>query len=121
MLEMLETSAILKRATKRSLIIMDEIGRGTATTDGLHIAQAVVEYIHDNIRMDSIAFYFEFITNIEVARTLFATHYHELIVLEHVLAHVLFFSMAVVLKENKLIFTYKIIPGTVLFSHFLKF
>ena len=56
MVEMLETSAILKRATKKSLIIMDEIGRGTATLDGLNIAQAVIEYIHDDLCMSILYF-----------------------------------------------------------------
>jgi DNA mismatch repair protein MutS len=95
MVEMLETSAILKRATKKSFIIMDEIGRGTATKDGLHIAQAVVEYIHDVID----------------ARTLFATHYHELTRLKDVLNKIKFYNMAVVLHQNRLFFTYKIVEG----------
>src|SRR5438445_9964073 len=62
MVEMTETAVILNTATERSLIVLDEIGRGTATYDGLALAWAVVEHIHQNVR----------------AKTLFATHYHEL-------------------------------------------
>lgn len=69
MMEMLETSRILKRATSKSLVIMDEVGRGTSTYDGLSIAWSVLEYLH----------------NISKCRTLFATHYHELTQLESTL------------------------------------
>ena len=65
MVEMVETANILHHATPRSLVILDEIGRGTSTYDGLAIARAIVEYLHNNKRSG--------------ARTLFATHYHELI------------------------------------------
>jgi DNA mismatch repair protein MutS len=69
MVEMRETSEILRLASRRSLIILDEIGRGTSTFDGLSIAWAVAEYLHDTPGLE--------------ARTLFATHYHELIELAH--------------------------------------
>ena len=62
MIEMIETANILNKATKRSFVIMDEIGRGTSNSDGLAIAQSVLEYMNENIK----------------CRTLFATHYHEL-------------------------------------------
>ena len=64
MVEMVETAAILNHATSRSLIILDEIGRGTSTYDGLAIARAVAEFIHNHPRLG--------------CKTLFATHYHEL-------------------------------------------
>eukprot|EP01126_Amoeba_proteus_P064525 TRINITY_DN9053_c0_g1_i54.p1 TRINITY_DN9053_c0_g1~~TRINITY_DN9053_c0_g1_i54.p1 ORF type:complete len:559 (-),score=100.96 TRINITY_DN9053_c0_g1_i54:462-2138(-) len=84
MVEMLETSGILKNATHRSLIIMDEIGRGTATLDGLSIAWAVIEYLHHTKR----------------SRTLFATHFHELTKLQESLSRMKCYHMAVN-EENK--------------------
>ena len=74
MVEMLETATILNHATTRSLVVLDEIGRGTSTYDGLAIARAVVEYIHNAPRLG--------------CKTLFATHYHELTELERVLPRV---------------------------------
>ncbi|MCG0277813.1 MAG: DNA mismatch repair protein MutS [Thermanaeromonas sp.] len=95
MVEMQEVAHILNRATRRSLIILDEVGRGTSTADGLSIARAVVEYIHDRIG----------------ARTLFATHYHELIELEKRLPGVKNYSVAVREKGKDILFLHTIVPG----------
>jgi len=97
MVEMTETSYILSHATPRSLIILDEVGRGTSTYDGLAIAQAVIEYIHNNPRCG--------------AKTLFATHYHELIEMANVLPRIRNFNVGVVEDGNKIIFLRKVLPG----------
>ncbi len=97
MVEMVETSYILSHATPRSLIILDEVGRGTSTYDGLAIAQAIVEHIHNNPRCGS--------------KTLFATHYHELIELAGVLPRVRNFNMAVRDDNGKITFMRKVLPG----------
>jgi DNA mismatch repair protein MutS len=99
MVEMVETANILNNATPRSLIILDEIGRGTSTYDGLAIARAVVEYIHNYSKLG--------------AKTLFATHYHELIEMAGFLPRVKNFNVAVVEERGKVIFLYKIVPGGV--------
>lgn len=95
MVEMSETAAILNNATKRSLIILDEIGRGTSTFDGLSIAWAVIEYIHLNIS----------------CRTFFATHYHELVELESTLSGFSCYTMDVKEWQDTIIFMHKIIKG----------
>jgi DNA mismatch repair protein MutS len=92
MVEMVETANILNRATKQSFIIFDEIGRGTATYDGMAIAQAVLEFL------DKL-----------MPRTLFATHYHELTALE--MAAVQNLTIEVREHNNDIIFMHKIIPG----------
>jgi DNA mismatch repair protein MutS len=97
MVEMEETANILNNATSRSLVIMDEIGRGTSTYDGLSIAWAVVEYLHD-------------LGNTGV-KTLFATHYHELVDLADIKARVRNFNIAVREWNDKIIFLRKLIPG----------
>ena len=97
MVEMSEVSTILKNATKNSLVILDEIGRGTSTYDGLSIAWAVAEYIADR---ESIG-----------CKTLFATHYHELTSLEEKLDGVKNYQIAVKEKGEDIIFLRKIIPG----------
>lgn len=97
MVEMVETANILSNSTPRSLIILDEIGRGTSTYDGLAIARAVVEYIHNNPRIS--------------AKTLFATHYHELIELEKYLPRVRNYNVAVSEEGGRVVFLYKIVPG----------
>ncbi len=97
MVEMVETANILNHATPRSLIILDEIGRGTSTYDGLAIARAVVEYIHNHPRLG--------------AKTLFATHYHELTELERVLPRVRNYNVAVMEEGEELVFLRKIVPG----------
>ena len=98
MVEMAETANILRRATNRSFIIFDEIGRGTATYDGMAIAQAVLEFLNDL-----------------TPRTLFATHYHELTALSDdnngVLQHVSCLTIDVREYNNEIIFMHKIIPG----------
>ena len=99
MVEMVETANILNNATAKSLIILDEIGRGTSTYDGLSIARAVVEYIHNHPRLGS--------------KTLFATHYHELVELAGLLPHVKNYNVAVAEEGGKVIFLYKIVPGGV--------
>ena len=95
MVEMNEVAQILKYATKNSLIILDEVGRGTSTFDGMSIAHAVMEYIHDRIK----------------AKTLFATHYHQLIALENVLDGVKNYSVAVKEKGKDIMFLRRIVPG----------
>jgi DNA mismatch repair protein MutS len=97
MVEMVETANILHHATPRSLIILDEIGRGTSTYDGLSIARAVVEYLHNNKRCG--------------ARTLFATHYHELVEVAKSLPRVQCMNVAVTEEDGKVVFLHKIIPG----------
>lgn len=97
MVEMTEVATILKNATKRSLILLDEVGRGTSTFDGLSIAWAVAEYIHDSEGLG--------------ARTLFATHYHELIDLARTREGVKNFSIAVKEWGEDIIFLRKIIEG----------
>ncbi|HEU0001403.1 MAG TPA: DNA mismatch repair protein MutS [Ktedonobacteraceae bacterium] len=97
MVEMVETANILHHATPRSLIILDEIGRGTSTYDGLSIARAVVEYLHNNKRCG--------------ARTLFATHYHELVEIAKSLPRVQCMNVAVTEEDGKVVFLHKIIPG----------
>jgi len=97
MVEMVETATILSNATNSSLLILDEIGRGTSTYDGLAIARAVVEYIHDRIG----------------ARTLFATHYHELIDLPEKLPRVRNFNVAVTEDKGDVVFLHRIQPGGV--------
>ena len=97
MVEMMEVATILKEATKNSLVILDEIGRGTSTYDGLSIAWAVAEFIADKNKCG--------------AKTLFATHYHELIGLEEKLEGVKNYSIAVKEKGEDIIFLRKIIRG----------
>lgn len=97
MVEMEETANILNHATHRSLIILDEIGRGTSTYDGLAIARAVVEYIHNSPRLG--------------AKTLFATHYHELTELEKILLRVRNYNVAVAEDGERVVFLHKIVPG----------
>jgi DNA mismatch repair protein MutS len=97
MVEMEETANILNHATHRSLVILDEIGRGTSTYDGLAIARAVVEYIHNSPRLG--------------AKTLFATHYHELTELESLLPRVRNYNVAVAEDGEHVIFLHKIVPG----------
>ena len=95
MVEMNETSNIVNNATERSLVILDEIGRGTSTFDGLSIAWSVAEFLHDKIK----------------ARTLFATHYHELTKLAEDCPGVCNFNVAVREWNEQIIFLRKIIPG----------
>ncbi len=97
MLEMTEVSHILKNATKDSLIILDEIGRGTSTFDGLSIARAVAEYIHNKRKIG--------------AKTLFATHYHELTELEDELEGVKNYRVAVKKRGDDITFLRKIVRG----------
>ncbi len=99
MIEMVETANILNNATPRSLLILDEIGRGTSTYDGLSIARAVAEYIHNHPRLG--------------AKTLFATHYHEMVQLADYLPRVRNFNVAVKEERGEVIFLRKIIPGGV--------
>ncbi|MGA7678187.1 MAG: DNA mismatch repair protein MutS [Dehalococcoidia bacterium] len=97
MVEMVEAANILNNATPKSLIILDEIGRGTSTYDGLSIAWAVAEFIHNHPRLR--------------AKTLFATHYHELVELAGFLPRVKNFNVAVTEEEGKVIFLRKVVPG----------
>jgi len=99
MVEMVETANILNNATPSSLIILDEIGRGTSTYDGLSIARAVAEYIHSYPKLG--------------AKTLFATHYHELVELASFLPRVKNFNIAVSEEGGEVTFLYKIVPGGV--------
>lgn len=95
MVEMVETAAILNQATARSLVILDEIGRGTATFDGLSIAWATVEYLHD----------------VTKARALFATHYHELTALSKLLADVANVTMDITDWQDEIVFLHKVKSG----------
>jgi DNA mismatch repair protein MutS len=95
MVEMVETARILNTATTRSLVILDEIGRGTSTYDGVSLAWAVVEYLHDHIG----------------CRTLFATHYHELADLAKTLSSVRNLNVAVREWEDQVVFLHKIVDG----------
>jgi DNA mismatch repair protein MutS len=97
MVEMTETAALLIQSTKRSLIILDEVGRGTSTYDGMAIARAVVEYIHNEPRLG--------------CRTLFATHYHELTELEQTLPGVKNYHMAAVEQEQSVVFLHELRRG----------
>lgn len=97
MVEMIETANILNHATAKSLLILDEIGRGTSTYDGLSIAWAVIEYIHNHPNLR--------------ARTLFATHYHELTQLSDLLPGIRNYNVAVSESDNNVVFLHKIIPG----------
>jgi DNA mismatch repair protein MutS len=97
MVEMVEAAYILNHATRRSLIILDEIGRGTSTYDGISIAWAMVEYIHNHPRLG--------------AKTLFATHYHELTDLERILPRVANYNVAVAEEGDGIVFLHHIVPG----------
>jgi DNA mismatch repair protein MutS len=96
MVEMTETARILNTATSRSLVILDEIGRGTSTYDGVSLAWAIVEFLHDQIG----------------CRSLFATHYHELTALESDLGGVSNYNVSVREWEEKIVFLHKIVPGS---------
>lgn len=95
MVECSETANLVRNATERSLIILDELGRGTSTFDGMAIAQAVIEYIHNRVK----------------ARTLFSTHYHELTQLEESLPSLKTYQMAVEDQGGRIYFLHKVIPG----------
>ncbi len=97
MVEMVETANILNHATPQSLLILDEVGRGTSTYDGMAIAWAVIEYLHNHPERR--------------ARTLFATHYHELIEMEEHLPHVRNFNLAVAEEGHDVVFLHRIAPG----------
>ncbi len=97
MVEMAETAAILRQATARSLLVLDEIGRGTSTYDGLSIAQALVEHIHDSPQLN--------------CRTLFATHYHELTALADRLPRVVNARVEVLEEGESVTFLHRIHPG----------
>ncbi|HET9990539.1 MAG TPA: DNA mismatch repair protein MutS, partial [Kofleriaceae bacterium] len=95
MVEMRETATILAKATRRSLIVLDEVGRGTSTFDGVSIAWAVAEHLHDTIG----------------ARTLFATHYHELVALADARPRVRNVSVAVREHKQEIVFLRRVVPG----------
>lgn len=95
MVEMSETANILNNATSRSLVILDEIGRGTSTFDGLSLAWSIVEYLHNQVG----------------AKTLFATHYHELTELAHKLKRIRNYNVAVKEWNDKVVFLHQILPG----------
>ena len=95
MVEMSEVSNILNNATEKSLIILDEVGRGTSTTDGVSIATAISMYIHDKIG----------------AKTVFATHYHELTDLENKFSHIVNYRIEVDEKQGKVMFLRNIVKG----------
>jgi DNA mismatch repair protein MutS len=95
MVEMVETAAILNQATHRSFVILDEIGRGTATYDGLSIAWATVEHLHDRVR----------------CRALFATHYHELTALDRSLAALSCHTMSIKEWQGDIVFLHTVVPG----------
>ena len=97
MVEMAEVANILKYATSKSLLILDEIGRGTSTYDGMSIARAVLEYAANPKRLG--------------AKTLFATHYHELSTIELELPNVKNYNIAVKKRGDQMIFLRKIVPG----------
>jgi DNA mismatch repair protein MutS len=97
MVEMVETARLLSGSTRRSLLILDEVGRGTSTYDGLAIARAVVEYLHNSTRLN--------------CRTLFATHYHELTELPNILPRTRNFNVAVSEEGEEIVFLHKVIPG----------
>lgn len=101
MVEMIETSTILHNISERSLILLDEIGRGTSTFDGMSIAWAIVEYIHQHNQK---------------AKTLFATHYHELNELEEIYPRVKNYHISVKEVDNNVIFLRKLVPGGVAHS-----
>ena len=102
MVEMLETAMILHNLSPRSLVLLDEIGRGTSTYDGMSIAWSIVEYLHERPQCK--------------AKTLFATHYHELNELENRYERVKNFNISVKEVENKVIFLRKLVPGGVAHS-----
>ncbi len=95
MVEMSEANEALQNATKRSLVLFDEIGRGTATYDGMALAGAIVKYLHDKVG----------------AKTLFATHYHELTDMEKTLDHLKNIHVGATQENGNLIFLHKILPG----------
>ncbi len=104
MVEMLETAAILNQATEHSLVILDEVGRGTSTHDGLAIAQATMEHLHEVVG----------------CRTLFATHYHELADAAGAMAHAACMAMDASAGQHDDVFTYKVAPGKAGQSYGLK-
>ena len=98
MVEMVEVEHIIKNATRHSFLIFDEIGRGTSTFDGMSIAQAVVEYVADKKKLG--------------AKTMFATHYHELCALENTVSGLLNYNVAVKKRQDDIIFLNKIVRGS---------
>jgi len=97
MVEMIEASSILNNLSPRSLVLFDELGRGTSTYDGISIAWSIVEYIHENLRSH--------------ARTLFATHYHELNEMERHFSRVKNFNVSVREADGRVLFLRKLVPG----------
>ncbi len=97
MVEMLETAAILNHASPRSLVVLDEIGRGTSTYDGLAIATAIVEYLHNTPRLNP--------------KTLFATHYHELTALADILPRLRNYRLDVLEAGESVTFLHRVVPG----------
>jgi DNA mismatch repair protein MutS len=95
MVEMMEANQALRHATPNSLILFDELGRGTATYDGMALAQAIIEYIHKNVR----------------AKTLFSTHYHELTALDKELSHLKNIHVGAVEKDGEVVFLHKMMDG----------
>ncbi|ARK30919.1 DNA mismatch repair protein MutS [Halalkalibacter krulwichiae] len=95
MVEMLETRYALTKATEKSLILLDEIGRGTSTYDGMALAQAIIEYIHDTVR----------------AKTLFSTHYHELTQLDETLVDLKNVHVSAVEENGSVVFLHKVVDG----------
>lgn len=95
MVEMMEANQALRHATPNSLILFDELGRGTATYDGMALAQAIIEYIHKDVR----------------AKTLFSTHYHELTVLDEALSHLKNVHVGAVEKDGEVVFLHKMMDG----------
>lgn len=97
MIEMQEVNNALKHATKQSLVIFDEIGRGTATYDGMALAQAIIEFIHEQ----------------KLCKTLFSTHYHELTTLDKDLSHLRNVHVSAEEVHGDIVFLHKVLPGPV--------